>query len=96
MPDDFQALPPPVPQTPPPAYEDRYAEVNLRKPEKATSGWWILPMRITVGTVLGTVATWSYESPFLTAVGGLLGARVGILVQWLFPYQIRQTKGART
>jgi hypothetical protein len=37
MPDDFQAqLPPP---NRPPAHEDRYAEVNFRKPEEETSGW---------------------------------------------------------
>jgi hypothetical protein len=39
MPDDFQALPPPLPPNRPTSYEDRYAEVSFRKPEEEKSAW---------------------------------------------------------
>jgi hypothetical protein len=65
MPDDFQALPPPVPPTPPPVPEDRYEQISFRKPEKAVPGWRLAVAAVGVMliTTLALGLIWHQTTP---------------------------------
>jgi len=65
MPDDFQALPPPVPPNRPASYEERYAEVSFRKPEKQAFRWRVAALLAGIGltALLALGILWQRSAP---------------------------------